>query len=101
MDDYRYKQIAELDLKIEETKLLLQDPQMAQLAQKEIEDLEEQKKVIQDSMVEEDASESLDQRNVIFELKGATGGEEAKLWAEELLHMYTRFAQLKGFKVER
>jgi len=100
MDDYRYKQIAELDLKIEETKLLLQDPQMAQLAQKEIEDLEEQKKVIQDSMVEEDTGESLDQRNVIFELKGATGGEEAKLWAEELLHMYTRFAQLKGFKVE-
>lgn len=100
MDDYRYKQIEQLQEKIDQTKLLLEDPSLAELAKIEIADLEEQKKVIQDSMVEEDAGESLDQRNVIFELKGATGGEEAKLWAEELLHMYTRFAQLKGFKVE-
>lgn len=101
MDDYRYKLIADLQQKIEETKILLEDSTMADLAKKEIEDLELQKKNIADSMVsDEQSAESLDQRNVIFELKGATGGEEAKLWAEELLNMYTRFAQMKGFKVE-
>jgi peptide chain release factor 1 len=46
-------------------------------------------------------SESLDQRNVILEMQGAAGGEEAKLWAEELLRMYTRYAQLRGLKVEQ
>lgn len=101
MDDYRYKQIAQLDVQIEETKLLLEDPLMAEMAQKEIEELESQKNTIAESMKEEATGESLDQRNVIFELKGATGGEEAKLWAEELLRMYMRFAQLKGFKVEQ
>lgn len=101
MDDYRYKQIADLDQKIEETKALLEDPAMADLAKKEIEDLESQKKQLEESMQPaEEERDSLDQRNVIFELKGATGGEEAKLWAEELLNMYTRFAQMKGFKVE-
>lgn len=44
--------------------------------------------------------ESLGSRNIIFEVKGAAGGEEAKLWAEELYRMYTRFAQKSGFKVE-
>jgi peptide chain release factor 1 len=42
----------------------------------------------------------LDPRNVILEMKGAAGGEEAKLWGDELLRMYSRFAQLNGFKVE-
>jgi peptide chain release factor 1 len=88
--------------KIEETKALLEDPQLAEMAKQEITELESQKKAIEDTMVEDSSTgESLDQRNVIFELKGAAGGEEAKLWAEELLHMYTRFAQLKGFKIEQ
>ena len=40
MEDYRQIQIAELDKKIEETKILLDDPQMAVLAQEEINQLE-------------------------------------------------------------
>ncbi|OGH06818.1 MAG: peptide chain release factor 1, partial [Candidatus Levybacteria bacterium RBG_13_35_9] len=42
----------------------------------------------------------LDERNVIIETSGAAGGEEAKLWGEELLRMYSRYAESKGFKVE-
>jgi peptide chain release factor 1 len=53
-------------------------------------------------VVSKTASEdNLDSRNVIFEIRGAAGGEEAKLWAEELLRMYTRFAKNKGFGVEK
>lgn len=101
MDDYRLRLIQDLDTKIAETTPLLNDPGLKEMAEKELNDLHAQKKQIEESMSEQkDSGESLDQRNVIFELKGATGGEEAKLWAEELLHMYTRFAQLKGFKVE-
>ena len=46
-------------------------------------------------------SDDLGNRNVILEVSGAAGGEEAKLWGQELLRMYTRFAQSKGFKVEQ
>jgi peptide chain release factor 1 len=39
-------------------------------------------------------------RNVILEIRGAEGGEEANLFAKDLFEMYTRYAQLRGWKVE-
>jgi peptide chain release factor 1 len=41
-----------------------------------------------------------DERDVILEIRGATGGEEASLWAAELMRMYMRYAELRGWKVE-
>ena len=98
--DYRLTQIAELENKIKATKSLLEDPELAEMAKNEIADLQTQKQDIQATMQEEPEKDSLDQRNVILEVKGAAGGDEAKLWSEELLRMYTRFAQMKNFKVE-
>lgn len=46
-------------------------------------------------------SASLDLRNAILEVRGAAGGDEAKIWAQELLRMYVRFAQKLGFQVEQ
>lgn len=102
MADYRQIQLQELDKKIEEVKSLLVDPALSSLAQEEIDVLEAQKKALEDSINASNASsEDLDNRNVILEVKGAAGGNEAKLWAEELLRMYTRFAENKGFGVEQ
>ncbi|MGD0880405.1 MAG: peptide chain release factor 1 [Acidimicrobiales bacterium] len=39
-------------------------------------------------------------RNVIMEIRGAEGGEEANLFAKDLYDMYTRYAASKGWKVE-
>lgn len=102
MNDYRLIQIAELEQKIEETKLLLSDPAMAELVQQELADLEEQKKAIEMTMQpEEDASQDdLDQRNILIEVKGAAGGDEANIFASELLRMYTRFGEIHNFKIE-
>jgi len=93
--------LEELQKKIEETTILLADPSLKEMAEKEILELEIQKKVLTDALSKEaEEGNSLDDRNVIMEVKGAAGGEEAKLWKEELLRMYERFAQLKGFQVE-
>ncbi|MEN9407581.1 MAG: hypothetical protein RLZZ455_797 [Candidatus Parcubacteria bacterium] len=102
MTDYRLTQIQELAQKIEEAKTLLADPSMAEMAQEEIDKLEEEKRAIEMTMEEEETEDTsdLDSRNVILEFKGAAGGDEAKLWGQELLRMYTRYAQLRGFKVE-
>lgn len=103
MNDYRFTQIQELEQKIEEARALLDDPLMAELATQEIEDLEHQKTELEESIKssnESSTEDDLDTRNVILEVKGAAGGDEAKLWGEEMLRMYTRFAQLKGLKVE-
>lgn len=103
MSDYRYTQIQELEQKIEDTKKLLSDPALAELTQLELNDLEAQKKVIEESLQasKEKNEDNFDERNIILEVKGAAGGDEAKLWAEELLRMYSRFSQRKGFTVER
>jgi len=37
---------------------------------------------------------------VILEIRGAAGGDEAKIWAEDLLRMYLRFAEKKGWKTQ-
>jgi peptide chain release factor 1 len=103
MDDYKKVLSDELDRKIEETSLLLSDPDLKELAEKELEELNKQKMQITGNFEDPGKSEedSLDDRNVILEVKGAAGGEEAKLWADELLRMYTRFAERNGLKVER
>jgi peptide chain release factor 1 len=102
MQDYRQIQLDELDKKIEETKTLLADPSLAEMAKMEITELEKQKTEIEATFQTkvEDVGESLDTRNVIIEVSGAAGGEEAKIWGQDLLRMYSRFAQMKGFKVE-
>ena len=41
-----------------------------------------------------------DEKNVIIEIRGGTGGEEAALFAADLLKMYSRYAEQKGWKVE-
>ncbi len=41
-----------------------------------------------------------DEKNTIMEIRAGTGGEEAALFAADLFRMYSRFAELKGWKVE-
>lgn len=102
MYDYRLTQLQELENKIAETKMLLEDPDMAELAGLELQELEKQKKEIEESLASSDGSQEddLDQRNVILEVKGAAGGDEANLFADELIRMYTRFAERNGLKTE-
>lgn len=103
MNDYRKFQVEEISKKIDEAKLLLEDPSMISIAQEEIEKLKIQKETLEKEIYENiNTNEtSIDDRDVIMEIKGAAGGDEAKLWSEELLRMYVKFAQLKNFKVDR
>ncbi|MBA2255745.1 MAG: PCRF domain-containing protein, partial [Thermoleophilaceae bacterium] len=63
-------------------------------ARDRIERLEEE---IRLAMVERDPS---DDKNVIVEIRGGAGGEEAGLWAGDLYRMLTRFAERRGFSTE-
>lgn len=103
--DYLQQQIADLNQKIDENRLLLSDPDLASLAQSEIEMLTEQKNLLQDSSnaiekAKEKAQVTQTYDNCIIEMRPGTGGDEAKLWGGELLRMYSRFAEMKKFKIE-
>ncbi len=103
MNDYRYVQLEEIQKKIEETELLLEDPTLSDLAKEELVGLHAQKTALEESLKQSQKNNSeddLDARNVILEVKGAAGGDEANIFAEELLRMYMRFAERHGFKAE-
>ncbi len=104
--EYLKSQIDELDRKIAETTPLLSDPSMAELAKQELSKLEAERQLLLDSVSTPNPelptpnSDPLDRKNIILEIRGAAGGEEAKSWGEDLLRMYSRFAQAQGWKVE-
>ena len=76
------------------------DPELRELAEAEIHDLKE-------SIEASDAElnrlllpkDPNDERDIILEIRAGTGGEEAALFAADLFRMYSRYAELKGFKV--
>ena len=74
-----------------------EDPEMrAELnsARERIERLEEE---IRLAMVERDPN---DDKNVIVEIRGGAGGDEASIWAGDLFRMYQRYAERLGYKSE-
>ncbi len=103
--DYLKPQIEDLDKRIAEARSLANDPSLSSLAQEEISRLEEEKRLLLESIAPPPADNDsvdgdYDNRNIIIEIRGAAGGEEAKLWGEDLLKMYSRFAQIQGWRVE-
>jgi len=101
--DYIKQQIEEIVKKIEETKKLLSDPHLADLAKEEIQTLEQQKASLElVSSPNQDSSDStVNSKAVIVEIRAAAGGDEAGLFASELYRMYTRFAENNGWKVQQ
>ncbi|MDR2456550.1 MAG: PCRF domain-containing protein, partial [Deltaproteobacteria bacterium] len=88
---------------IEDAKLLLADPnaEMRQMAQAEIEALtEESEKLDEELKVLLLPKDPNDDRNTIVEIRAATGGDEAALFAADLYRMYARFAESQGWRVE-
>lgn len=63
-------------------------------AQEQVEQLEERLKVL---LLPKDPN---DEKDVVVEIQGAEGGEEAALFAADLFRMYTRWAEKKGWKVD-
>ncbi len=87
----------------EEAEMLLQedDDEMRVLAESDLETLvpkiEELEKELKSLLLPKDPR---DERNVIVEIRAGTGGDEAALFAAELVRMYTRYAERKNWSVE-
>ncbi|MFH1958842.1 MAG: PCRF domain-containing protein [Patescibacteria group bacterium] len=100
-------QIDQLEKKIQENQILLKDPELNELAYLELAKLKEQKRLLSQAadQIQQAQSQSLMRpntrhQNAILEFRQGTGGDEAKIWAEELMRMYTRFAENLGLKIE-
>ena len=85
----------------EEAEALLRDPELKALAQEELAAAKDEAERLQGELkrllLPRDPN---DGRNVILEIRAGVGGEEAALFAGELLRMYTMYAQRRGWRTE-
>src|SRR5262249_17059264 len=100
----KYREYRALDKGINDSRELIdteEDPEMVALARTELADLEarlaraeEELKVL---LVPRDPN---DEKNVILEIRAGTGGDEATLFASEIMRMYIRYAERHRWKVQ-
>jgi peptide chain release factor 1 len=86
---------------IAETEAMLADPDMRALAEEELprlrRALSDAEAALQLALLPKDAA---DARPAMIEIRPGTGGDEAALFASDLLRMYTRYAEAKGWRLE-
>ena len=91
----KYKKVLE---GIEQAKEMLKDPEIGEMAKEELKALEEEKETLDGELeillIPKDPD---DDKNVVMEIRGAAGGDEANIFAGDLFRMYTRYAEKKGF----
>ena len=77
------------------------DDEMRALAEAEVAEIEPQLETVVASLQEFiKPRDPNDQRDVILEIRGAEGGQEANLWAADLMRMYMKYAEVRNWKVE-
>lgn len=96
-----YEEYQKLLKEEEETKILLNDPELRFLAEEELEKIREKIKQKEQHLLEIlYPPDPYADRTAIVEIRAATGGEEAALFAADLLRMYLRYAERHGYKAE-
>ncbi len=101
----KYRALKDVDLQISQTRDMLNedlDSEMEEMAKSELSGLEDEKQGLLDELkILLLPKDPLDEKNVIVEVRAGTGGEEASLFAGNLLRMYTRYAERNGWSIEQ
>ena len=96
-----YQEYKKLISDIEESKELVKDPEIGEFAREELkvseERLAELEKEMEIILLPKDPN---DGKNVVVEIRGAAGGDEANIFAGDLYRMYTKYAEKQGWRYE-
>src|SRR5215510_10953341 len=100
----KFRELRKLDRDIAGAKELMrdaEDEEMREMAAAELPELEGRRDGVENELkvllLPKDPN---DEKNVIFEVRAGTGGEEACLFAAEILRMYARYAERRGWKFQ-
>ena len=97
----KYHEYLSLDRQLQETRELLSDPLIAEEASAEMEVLTaSQARLTEELKILLVPPDPLDSRNVILEIRAGVGGDEAALFAADLLRMYQKYADRNGLTAE-
>lgn len=100
--NYLQERLAQIEERQKELKAVIKDdPELEPLAQEEIQILNQEKNTLEEAIAnqEQQEQEKPQYHNCIIEFRPGAGGDEAKIWMNDLLEMYTRYALAKNFKV--
>ena len=96
-----YKKYKKVLNDIEEAKEMMNDPELGEMAKEEFNNLTSEKEKLEGELeillIPKDPN---DNKNVVMEIRGAAGGDEANIFAGDLFRMYTRYAEKQGFKYD-
>jgi len=96
-----YQKLKKIDNDIEADRMVIDDPELGEMVKEEIKDLEEKKeKLLKDIEIMLLPKDPNDGKNVVIEIRGAAGGDEANIFAGDLYRMYTKYAEKQGWKIE-
>ena len=96
-----YREYAEVLKRLNEAEDLANDPDMGDMAQEELRELTPQKAELEGKLEKLLLpKDPYDDKNVIVEIRAAAGGDEASLFAGEVLNMYLRYAENLGYSAE-
>jgi peptide chain release factor 1 len=98
----KYRQLRDMRKRIAEAKEMVRaDDDMRELAEMELSELEPQEQQLEAELkVLLQPKDPNDDKNVFVEIRAGTGGDEASLFAAEIMRMYIRYAEMKRWKVE-
>ena len=96
-----YQEYKKVINNIAEAKELMKDPEMGEFAREEYNENEEKRKKMEaDFEIMLLPKDPNDGKDVIVEIRGAAGGDEANIFAGDLYRMYSYYAESEGWKVE-
>ncbi len=97
----KYEEYQKIEKAMLEANSLINDPDFHEIAANEVKDLSEKlesiKKELEILLVPKDEN---DNKNIIMEIRGAAGGDEANIFAGDLFRMYSYYAEKNGWKIE-
>jgi peptide chain release factor 1 len=97
----KYKELKSTQEEIEGLKDMVNDPEMGEIAKAELETAQENlKKIEEELQVLLIPRDENDDKNIIMEIRGAAGGDEANIFAGDLFRMYSQYALKNGWKIE-
>ena len=97
----KYNELKSTKEEIEGLKDMVNDPEMGEIARAELDTAQENlKKIEEELQVLLIPRDENDDKNIIMEIRGAAGGDEANIFAGDLFRMYSQYALKNGWKIE-
>lgn len=97
----KYIEYLNVSKNIDEAKELINDPELGEMARLELEESAQKKeKLTHELEILLIPKDENDDKDIIMEIRGAAGGDEANIFAGDLFRMYSRYADKVGWKIE-